>query len=182
MARQKTKTDTIGVRVPPKTRYALDLIARKRGASLSALMVEAADKLIESEGMTVVRPGDDASLIDLLWSESEGERLLALFRHAPSLLTHPERVMAQILHEIELHHALNKMLVEQGAEQNPSQRLVVFLSTNNLDDELLAPGVNDTFADDLLKVGGEFENTIALKKAVRDFNDALVNGTAQITI
>ena len=179
MTRQKNKTDTIGVRVSPKTRYALDLIARKHGASLSALMVSAAEKLIEAEGMTVVRPGDDSSLIDKLWSESEGERLLALKQHAPSLLTYPEGVMADVLYHI---NYLRKMEKYENDAGDRGQRLVITLCHTGLDDLLLSPGINDTFADDLLKVGGEFENTIALKKAVKDLNDQLEQGKAEITI
>lgn len=164
MARQKTKTDTIGVRVPPKMRYALDLIARKRGASLSALMVDAAEKLIESEGMTVVRPGDKASLLDTLWSESEDGRLMALLHYAPTLLTHPERVMADTLQHISTHRSHD---IYEPVAEDPSDHLAWTICMSNLDWELLSPGINDTFADDLLKAGGEFENTKALKDAVR---------------
>jgi hypothetical protein len=167
MARQKTKTDTIGVRVPPKTRYALDLIARKRGASLSALMVEAADKLIESEGMTVVRPGDKATLLDTLWSESEDGRLMSLLRYAPTLLTHPERVMADVLEHIDLQRHMDSYITDADQLANPGERLATEICLNNLDWDLLAPGISDTFADEFLKIGGEFENTIELKNAVR---------------
>jgi len=170
MARQKTKTDTIGVRVPPKTRYALDLIARKRGASLSALMVEAADKLIESEGMTVVRPGDDSSLLDKLWHESEADRLLALLRYAPSLLTHPERVMANTLETIFNFRSLKQY---EPDDEYPAKKLAWNICMNNLDWELLSPGINDCFADDFLNLCGEFENTKALKDAVRAMREEL---------
>lgn len=169
MARQKTKTDTIGVRVPPKTRYALDLIARKRGASLSSLMVDAAEKLIESEGMTVVRPGDNSSLLDLLWSESESERLLALLDHAPSLLTYPERIMADVLFAVRHERAFSKYESDSGLDHG--QRLAHNLCVANLDDLLLSPGISDTFADDYLKLGGEFKNTVELKDAVRKLRD-----------
>lgn len=173
MARQKNKTDTIGVRVSPKTRYALDLIARKHGASLSALMVSAAEKLIEAEGMTVVRPGDDACLLDKLWSESESERLLALKRYAPSLLTHPESVMAEILHDIQFIRIMEKDggLPKGASALNPSQLLAVMLSGKHAE-SIFSPGINDTFADDLLKVGGEFDGTTSLKKAIKEAGDA----------
>jgi uncharacterized protein (DUF1778 family) len=167
MARQKTKTDTIGVRVPPKMRYALDLIARKRGASLSSLMVDAAEKLIESEGMTVIRPGDKASLLDTLWSESEDGRLLALLRYAPTLLTHPERVMADTLEHIALQRKFEEYESDDDSPDGPARRLAWQICMNNLDWDLLSPSINDTFADEFLKLGGEFENTKALKDAVR---------------
>lgn len=168
MARQKTKTDTIGVRVPPKTRYALDLIARKRGASLSSLMVDAAERLIESEGMTVVRPGDKSSLLDLLWSESESERLLALLDHAPSLLTYPERIMADVLHSI--RHTRDFAKYDES-DLGLASRVAHNICVSNLDDLLLSPGINDTFADDYLRMGGEFKNTIELKEAVKRLSE-----------
>lgn len=184
MARQKNKTDTIGVRVSPKTRYALDLIARKHGASLSALMVSAAEKLIEAEGMTVVRPGDDDCLLDKLWSESESERLLALQQYAPSLLTHPESVMAKILHEIKMLRSMDedKVLPDGVASIDPAERLAAWICGSTQAENLFSPGINDTFADDLLKSGGEFENTIALKKAVKNLSEQLEQGKAEIRI
>lgn len=148
-------------------RYALDLIARKRGASLSSLMVDAAEKLIEAEGMTVIRPGEKVSLLETLWSESEDGRLLALLRYAPTLLTHPERTMADTLEHISLQRHLDQYESIDEGPDGPGKRLAWQICMNNLDWELLSPGINDTFADEFLKSGGEFENTKELKNAVR---------------
>jgi len=154
--------------VPPKMRYALDLIARKRGASLSALMVDAAEKLIESEGMTIVRPGDKASLLDTLWSESEDKRLLYLLYYTPTLLTHPERVMAQTLERIRFRRHLSEEGVRPDLpDLTESDQLALDICENNLDADLLSQGISDTFADEYLKIGGECENTKALKDTVR---------------
>lgn len=148
-------------------RYALDLIARKRGASLSSLMVDAAEKLIEAEGMTLLRPGEKSSLLDTLWSESEDGRLMALLRYAPTLLTHPERVMADTLQHIALQRKSEAYEPNEDSQDSPGKRLARQICMNNLDWDLLSPGINDTFADEFLKLGGEFENTKALKDAVR---------------
>ena len=173
MAREKVKTDSIGIRIPPKTRYALDLIARKRGASLSALMAEAADKLIEAEGLTVIRPGDKACLLDQLWSESEDGRLMSLLRYAPTLLTHPERVMADVLEHISLQRHMDTYITDPDQLANPGERLAMTICLNNLDWDLLATGISDTFADEFLAAGGEFESTKALKDAVRAMREKL---------
>ncbi len=167
MARQKNKTDTIGVRVSPRLRFALDLLARKHGASLSTIMVMAAEKLIESEGLTTVPPEEEKSLLDKLWSESESERLLALLKHAPTLLTHPERTMAEVLEYISFTRDYEKYEDEEAMQIPRGQRLAYRIWDHSLAPYLLSPVVNDVFADDLLKIGGEFENTVELKNAVR---------------
>lgn len=97
MSKVRLKTETIGVRMPPKLRYGVELLARKNGTTLSTVMVTAAERLLEGEGMANKAHGQLLSLLDRLWSESEIERLEALQAHAPELATSKEKIQIQFL-------------------------------------------------------------------------------------
>lgn len=89
--KQRLKTETVGLRMSAKLRYGLELIARKRHTTLSALMVAAAEKLLEEEGLTERKQGKPYSLLDLLWRDNEADRKIALAMNAPELAA-PEEV------------------------------------------------------------------------------------------
>jgi len=94
--RQTFKGHTFSVRVPEKTRYGLDLLARKHHAQISALVIRAIDMLFESEGLARKGEGFDV-LLDRLWSESESGRVMALAQYAPTFATADEMRMAYLI-------------------------------------------------------------------------------------
>jgi hypothetical protein len=155
MAKKQMKPETVGVRIPHKMRFSLDLMARKRGCTISALMTDAAQRLIDAEGAEVAK----------LWRESESERLLAMLDNEPNVMTYVEREMAGILDTIRMTREL-KGRVRQSSLTD-GQRIALNICVAMLDRVLLSPPVNDSFADDLLNKGGEFADTIELKNAVR---------------
>jgi hypothetical protein len=137
-------------------------------------MAEAADKLIEAEGLTVIRPGEKESLLDTLWSDSEDKRLLHLLYYTPTLMTHPERVMAKTLEKIRYRRFLSGEGVQPDLPcLSEADQLALDICDDALDEDLLATGISDTFADEFLAAGGELENTKALKDAVRSMREKL---------
>lgn len=88
--KQRLKTETVGVRMSAKLRYGLELVARKHHATLSSLLVSAAEHLLKEEGLTERLPGKPYSLLDLLWSDDENNRKIALAMNAPELMARRE--------------------------------------------------------------------------------------------
>lgn len=148
--KQTLKGSALSVRLPDKTRYGLELAARRNKAQISAMVIRAIDDLLEREGLT--KRDDVLTWLDKLWHESEPERIKALREHAPMLMTPAEKVELSVL-----------TLIEELRGD-----LVLLLHDNGLAWDLIAPGVSDTFADDVLAGNKQYPNTVALKKAVHE--------------
>lgn len=155
--KQILKGSSLSVRLPDKTRYGLELAARRNKVQMSALVNRAVDDLLISEGLTKKIDGEVVTWLDKLWSESESERIKALGEHAPMLMTPAEKIELSVLKAI-----------EQGTAD-----IVLRLHSLGLAWDLLAPGISDTFADEALTGSKDFPNTIALKKEVQELCDAL---------
>lgn len=73
MARERTKTQSLALRLDPKTRFMLDFVSRVRGQPLTTVVeraiTEAADKVTIGDFETGWRD---------IWSVSEGERALRM--------------------------------------------------------------------------------------------------------
>lgn len=89
------KGHTFSVRMPEKTRYGIDLLARKYRTQVSAIVTKAVDALLAGEGLTTRQDGELWSLLDKLWSESPAMRLIQLVREAPELATDDEKRIGQ---------------------------------------------------------------------------------------
>jgi hypothetical protein len=100
MAKVKIKAESVGVRMPSKLRYGLELLARRNGLTLSGQIIRAAENLLEQEGLTAKQAGAIYTRLDVLWSQNEAERLLALCQHAPELSSGDEQAMATLLSAI----------------------------------------------------------------------------------
>jgi hypothetical protein len=91
------KGHTFSVRMPEKTRYGIDLLARKYRTQVSAIVTKAVDALLAKEKLTTRNDGELWSLLDKLWSESPGMRIIKLVREAPELATEDEKRIGQAL-------------------------------------------------------------------------------------
>ena len=98
--REVQKGHTFSVRMPEKTRYGLDLLARKHHTQISAIVIKAVDALLEAEGLTTRQPGELFSTLDKLWSESGVARLLARVEHTPELATVDEKRIYEAMQAI----------------------------------------------------------------------------------
>lgn len=75
------KDERLGLRMSSKLRYGLDLLAERRyRVSESEMICRAVELLLEKEGL--LGKGSN-SLLELLWSNNEADRVLALWLHAP---------------------------------------------------------------------------------------------------
>jgi hypothetical protein len=97
----KIRTETVGVRLPPKLRYGLVLVARKNGLTLSEAMMRALETYLENDGIGA-KPKEQGAMLsslDRLWSESHAQRILRLVEHAPELASSHEHKIAAVLRE-----------------------------------------------------------------------------------
>lgn len=99
--RQVLKGHSFSLRVPPRVRYALDLLSRKNGQQMSALVMKAIERFLEDEGLTKKDPGQLFSLLDRLWSEDESERIKAIVKHGEGLASPIEKIQAQFIELVE---------------------------------------------------------------------------------
>lgn len=81
------KGTSFSLRVPPKIRYGIDLLCQRDGVQLSTFVVNAIEAEFERQGLTAKKKYEMLSLLDKLWDESPGIRLVKLEEHAPELMT-----------------------------------------------------------------------------------------------
>lgn len=96
------KGETLTMRISSKDKFALDLLARKRGLTLSAVMMEALKIPIE-EYLTVEvsdgRKSSKAFLPDVAYDPLTPDRLVKLALNAPELLTIRQQVEWKVIKE-----------------------------------------------------------------------------------
>jgi len=91
------KLEQFSVRLPPKLKFGLELLARAQHRSLSqavewAVQVGLNSFDVDNEGETL------GSLLETAWAEQMPERrLLAIYQRAPTLLTFEERAVCELL-------------------------------------------------------------------------------------
>ena len=93
---ERSTTVSVGLRISPKTKFALDMMSRKHLRSLTATIEWAVAQAIAREdhaptGMSF------SDMIALAWSVDEEERLLNMHKHCPELLTFDEEVEVRAL-------------------------------------------------------------------------------------
>ena len=88
-AGETSTTVSVGIRIDPKIKFALDIMGRLQKRSLTAVIEWAISQAItyqqlDSEGGTL------SSAIDKVWSTDESVRLVKLAYHLPEALTYDE--------------------------------------------------------------------------------------------
>ena len=92
-----TKSDVITVRLSPKLKYGLELLARKQHRPLSSVVSRAIEQSINdpeaglykntSKGLKIKEP---KQMLDILWDVHPADRLVKLATHWPELMTYEE--------------------------------------------------------------------------------------------
>lgn len=106
MAKKQTfMGGVLNCRVPSKTRFGVELICRKNGINLTALVNRAVDDMLEREGLTSREPGQVFSLLDKIWDDSDVKRLIKMQDICPELLSSEDRGALDALRQVEEHNA-----------------------------------------------------------------------------
>jgi hypothetical protein len=89
------KTDTLTLRMKPKLKYVLELVARRQHRNLSEVTSWAIEQALinQPEGARSLGLGEFPKAVDALWSPYESDRLVLLAQKRPDLMTYEEDVI-----------------------------------------------------------------------------------------
>lgn len=97
------RSELIALRVTPRTRYGLQLLAQQSRCSLSEAVLRAVEDKFERpvEGLVRVAAGEKAStsVLDRTWSPVEYERVIRTGLLFPDFLTETERYLWLVIRE-----------------------------------------------------------------------------------
>ena len=97
----ETKAEVVTLRLTPKIRYGLEILARQQRRTLSSVAEWAFFQAFKSESIRSYA-GDETTLeeaIDRLWDPLEPDRLVKLAQAHPSLLTYEEELIWKVIKE-----------------------------------------------------------------------------------
>lgn len=83
-----TKTESVGLRISPRTRHLIEIMTRRQRRSINALVEVAIEALADDFELSVA--GET-------WSTDANERLVSMYRQCPSLLSFDEEIEAKEL-------------------------------------------------------------------------------------
>lgn len=101
----QTKSENINVRVTPKSRFGIELLARKQRRNLSNVVEWVLQKAMNNpnEGLFELAPnGNTHNLLDILWNVDEFDRLYYMATFQEDLLTYEEERLIKLIRESEL--------------------------------------------------------------------------------
>lgn len=90
-AGETSTTVSVGIRIDPKIKFALDLMGRLQKRSLTAVIEWAIANAIAQQRVDTSMSGESLDhLLDEIWSTDESMRLIMLAIHLPAALTYDE--------------------------------------------------------------------------------------------
>ncbi|MDQ4146413.1 MAG: hypothetical protein M3120_01765, partial [Pseudomonadota bacterium] len=100
-AKGETKAEVITLRLTPRTRYGLELLARQQRRTLSSVAEWAFHKVFKTESITpsIGQEKPLSEVLDRLWDPHEADRLVTLAQAYPSLLTYEEDLIWKVIKE-----------------------------------------------------------------------------------
>lgn len=104
MAKNKlpTKADAITVRLNPKTKFALELAARRQRRTLSAIVEEFIYQGLCSDTTFWSDSSSTSVIVNKIWDPDECERFINLALSYPELLDYTEELMWKAINESEI--------------------------------------------------------------------------------
>jgi predicted transcriptional regulator len=98
------RTTTLSVRLEPRTRFALELLARRRRSTITAVLEAAIDRIISDpeEGLFDTPAGERGkpeNIVDKVWDTDDADRLVKLSMYFPRLLTFEQERLVKMIRE-----------------------------------------------------------------------------------
>ncbi|WP_252090335.1 hypothetical protein [Pseudomonas sp. MWU13-3659] len=88
---ETSTTVSVGIRIDPKIKFALDMMGRSQKRSLTAVIEWAIATAMSQQGIESARgPRTVDEIIDSIWSTDEATRFLNMCFEVPSLMTYDE--------------------------------------------------------------------------------------------
>jgi hypothetical protein len=107
------KAESITVRIDPKLRYALELLARNQRRNLSSVVEWAIQRAIDDpkDGLVAVgEHGEAVYLLPCLWSVEESDRFFLLAEFRPDLLSFEEGKLSNLILESDIYDYITESL------------------------------------------------------------------------
>ncbi len=111
------KTESVTIRLNPRLRFGLELLARKQRRSTTSVIEWAIDQALEREDFSI--NNESASGVDAtnnIWDVFDSDRLVKLAIYYPQLLTYEEEVTWKIIREIKEFWYGNGDYYEDGCD------------------------------------------------------------------
>ncbi len=98
------KGETLTIRVPPKMKFALELMSRRQHRPISSIVLSALEPVLQGEesGLMLndsLMEGKGGNLTDLLWDPRKPIRIVKLGMLEPGLLTFDEEFLWRVIKE-----------------------------------------------------------------------------------
>jgi len=123
---ETSTTVSVGIRIDPKIKFALDIMGRLQKRSLTAVIEWAISQAITNQQLDT--GGESlSSVLDKVWSTDESVRLIKLARHMPEALTYDELRIWETIKATGYFWHRNK----SGGYNPETGELTVFLVTDN---------------------------------------------------
>jgi hypothetical protein len=123
MAAKKTtpvqaKGENINVRVTPKIRFGIELLARKQRRNISSVVEWALQKAMNDPIEGLIEPDPEAigttiNILQLLWDVDEFDRIYYMAAFKEDLLTYEEERLIKLIRESELADYFHETIREQ---------------------------------------------------------------------
>lgn len=124
----QSKIENINVRVAPKIRFGIELLARKQRRNLSSVVEWALQRAMDNpdEGLCELgQDGNNHSLLDILWNVDEFDRLYYMSTFKEDLLTYEEESLIKLIRESELAKYFQK-LISKHTTTEPHMQIQLF--------------------------------------------------------
>lgn len=95
-----TRTDSVTVRISPRLKYGLELLARKQHRSVSAVVEAALTQALATERASAGSETSLADVVDSTWSALEAQRVLRLATDFPNLLSFEEEQTVELIRSL----------------------------------------------------------------------------------
>ncbi|HRQ46982.1 MAG TPA: hypothetical protein PK725_08525 [Rhodocyclaceae bacterium] len=91
----RSKSEVITIRINPKVKFGLEIMARHNNASVAQMVETAIYRMLKDpfNNSRYIHDDFDPSIINKLWSPHRGERLLRMVFEHPELLSYEEEVV-----------------------------------------------------------------------------------------
>jgi len=95
-----TRTDSVTVRISPRLKYGLELLARRQHRSVSAVVEAALNQALAAERASAGSETTLADVVESTWSALEAQRVLRLATDFPNLLSFEEEQTVELIRSL----------------------------------------------------------------------------------
>ena len=96
------KAERLAIRLLPKEKFSIELLAQKQGKSITAIIKDALDSALRDPDTGLIKGGPDGEtsyLPDVCWHPIESDRVINLGQYAPEMMNDQQLVIWKLVCE-----------------------------------------------------------------------------------